>query len=167
MVSEPLLWPFLSSLIFIGVTQFSTYLPPSQQPSQPLAIEPLTSSNHRPWVPDLLLLSLSSFTPQRTLPFASPPWILLLLIFYKYHWDRLALMYRLMEASKPSKTARSPTSRSKVLSCNLRAPRTSMHHCTSGLYFHVLPRAASSGHMPSRTLTRLNTPADIILLRQP
>ena len=35
MVSEPLLWLFLSSLVFIGVTPFSTSLSPSQQPLQP------------------------------------------------------------------------------------------------------------------------------------
>ena len=40
MVSEPLLWPFLSSPVFISVTLFffSTSLPPSQQPPQPFDV---------------------------------------------------------------------------------------------------------------------------------
>ena len=39
MVSEPLLWPFLSSFVFISVTLFfSTSLPPSQPPPQPFAV---------------------------------------------------------------------------------------------------------------------------------
>ena len=67
MISEPLLWPFLSSLVFIGVTPFSTSLPPSQQSPQPLAIEPLTSSSHCLRVPDLQPLSLRSPTPHRSL----------------------------------------------------------------------------------------------------
>ena len=107
MVSEPLLWPFLSSLVFIGVTPFSTSLLPSQQLSQPLAVEPLMSSSHHPWVLDLQP-SLRSFTLQRPLPFASPLQILLRLHFWRYHWDRLTLIYTLEEASKPSETACSP-----------------------------------------------------------
>ena len=81
MVSEPLLWPFLSSLVFISVTPFSTSLPPSQQPPQPFAVEPPTSSSHRPWVPDLQPPSLRSFTLHRPLPFVSPLQTLLWLRF--------------------------------------------------------------------------------------
>ena len=71
MVSELLLWPFLSSLVFISVTPFSTSLPPSQQPPQPFDVEPLTSLSCRPWVSDLQLSSLRSFTLHRPLLFAS------------------------------------------------------------------------------------------------
>ena len=71
MVSELLLWPFLSSLVFISVTTFSTSLPPSQQPPQPFDVEPPTSLSCRPWVSDLQLSSLRGFTLHRPLPFAS------------------------------------------------------------------------------------------------
>ena len=81
MVSNPLLWPFLSSLVFISVTPFSTLLPPSQQPPQPFTVEPSMSSSRRPWVPDLQPLSLRSFTLPRPLPFASPLQILIRLRF--------------------------------------------------------------------------------------
>ena len=84
MVSEPLLWPFLSSLVFISMTPFSTSLPPSQQPPQPFTDEPPTSSSRRPWVPDLQPLSLRSFTLPRPLPFASPLQILIRLRFWRY-----------------------------------------------------------------------------------
>ena len=81
MVLEPLLWPFLSSLVFISVTPFSTSFPPSQQPPQPFAIEPSTSSSRRPWVPDLQPPLLRSFTLHRPLPFVSPLQTLLWLRF--------------------------------------------------------------------------------------
>ena len=70
-VSEPLLWPFLSSLVFIGVTPFSTSLLLSQQSPQPLAVEPPTSSSRCLWVSDLQLLSLRSPTPHRPLHVSS------------------------------------------------------------------------------------------------
>ena len=105
MVSESLLWPFLCNLVFIGVTPFSILLLPSQQSPQPFAVEPLTSSSHCLWVPDLQPLSLRSPTPHKPLHMSSPPWILLRLRFYKYHGDHLALIYTLVEASQPSETA--------------------------------------------------------------
>ena len=104
------------------------------------------SSNRRPWVPNLQLPLLRSFILQRPLPFASPLWILLWLIFCRYHLDRLAPIYRLMEALKSSETAHAPKCRSKVLSCS---PCASTCHCTFGLYLHALPCVASSGHAPS------------------
>ena len=152
MVSEPLLWPFLSSLVFISVTSFSTSLPPSQQPPQPLAVEPSTSSNHRPWDLDLQP-PLRSFTFHRPLPFASPLQILLRLRLWRYHWDRLAPIYTLVEASMPSKTTRAPTRRSKVLlhwSCVPRAFHVPLH---IWVFSYVLPRATTSGQAP---LTRLH-----------
>ena len=71
MVSESLLWPFLSSLVFIGVTALSTSLLPSQQSPQPLTVEPLTSSSHYLRVPDLQPLSLRSPTSHRLLHVSS------------------------------------------------------------------------------------------------
>ena len=71
MVSNPLLWPFLSSLVFIGVTPLSTSLPPSQQSPQPLAVEPPTSSSRCLRVPDLQPLLLRSPTPHRSLHVSS------------------------------------------------------------------------------------------------
>ena len=169
-VSEPLLWPFLSSLVFIGVTPFPTSLSPSQQLSQPLAIEPSMSSSHHPWVLDLQPPSLRSFTLQRPLPFASPLQILLQLRFWRYHWDRLALIYTLGEASKPSETACSPVPLKgsvSQLTC-LHAP---LH------VWVVSPRTASSSHAPSRASTLLLTSfchvspscviVDVTCLRQP
>ena len=123
MVSEPLLWPFLSTLVFINVTPFLTSLPPSQQPPQPFAVEPPTSSSRRPWVLDLQSPSLRSFTLHRPLPFASPLQILLRLRLWRYHWDRLTPIYTLVEASTPSETTRAPTRHSKVLFCSSCAPR--------------------------------------------
>ena len=111
MVSEPLLWHFLSSLVFISVTRFSTSLLPSQQPPQPFAIEPPTSSSHRPWVPDLQPPSLRSFTLHRLLPFASPLQTLLRLLFWSYHRDHLASIYKTVKDSTSSETAHAPTHR--------------------------------------------------------
>ena len=114
MVSEPLLWPFFSSLVFISVTPFfffSTSLPPSQPPSQPFAVEPPTSSSRRPWVPDLQQSLLRSFTLHRPLPLASPSQTLLRLQFWTYHRDRLASIYKTVEDSTSSETARAPTRR--------------------------------------------------------
>ena len=51
---------FLSSLVFIGVTPFSTSLPSSQQSLQPLAVEPPMSSSRCLRVPDLLTFSCQS-----------------------------------------------------------------------------------------------------------
>ena len=115
MVSESLLWPFLSSFVFISVTHFSTSLPPSQQPLQPFVDESLTSFSRRPWVPDLQPPSLRSFTPHRPLPFTSPLQILLRLCFWRYHRDHLAPIYILVKASTSSETIRAPTHCSKVL----------------------------------------------------
>ena len=83
MVSEPLLWPFLSSLVFISVTHFSILLLPSQQPPQSFAVEPSTSSSRRPWVSDLQPPLLRNFTLHRPLPFASSLQILLRSRFWK------------------------------------------------------------------------------------
>ena len=113
MVSEPLLWSFLSSLVFISVTHFSfsTSLPPSQPPPQPFAIEPPTSSSRRPWVPDLQLPLLRSFTLHRPLPLTSPLQTLLRLRFWSYHRDRLAPIYKTVKDSTSSETAHAPTHR--------------------------------------------------------
>ena len=124
MVSEPLLWPFLSSFVFISVTLFfSTSLPPSQPPPQPFAVEPPTSSSRRPWVLDLQPPLLRSFTLHRPLPLASLLQTLLRLWFWSYHRDRLAPIYKTVKASTPSETARAPTRRSKFLYSWSRAPR--------------------------------------------
>ena len=122
MVLEPLLWPLLSSLVFISVTQFSTSLSPSQQSPQPLTVEPPTAFNCCLWVPDLQSLSLRSPTPHRPLHESSLPWILLRLHFYKYHCDRLVSIYTSVESSQSSETARTFTRRPKLLCQSPRAP---------------------------------------------
>ena len=155
MISEPLLWPFLSSLVFISVTPFPTSLSPSQQPLQPLAVEPPTSSSRRPWVPDLQLSSLRSFTLHRPLPFASPLKILLRLHLWRYHWDSLAPIYTLVESSTPSETTRTPTRHSKVLFRWSRAVHVPLH---IWVFSHAPPCTATSGHAPPRALTRLHAP---------
>ena len=127
MVSEPLLWPFLNSLVFISVTSFSILLPPLQQSPQPFVVETPTSPSHRPWVSNLQLSSLRSFTLHRPLSFASPLQTLLRLRFWRYHRDRLALIYKIMKASTSSETACTPTRRSKFLYCWSRAPHASTH----------------------------------------
>ena len=112
MVLEPLLWPFLNSLVFISVTPFfSTSLPPSQQLPQPFAVEPPTSPSRRPWVSDLQQLLLRSFTLHRPLPLASPSQTLLRLQFWTYHRDCLAPIYKTVEDSTSSETARAPRRR--------------------------------------------------------
>ena len=155
MVSEPLLWHFLSSLVFISVTHFlffSTSLPPSQQPPQPFAVEPPTSSSRRPWVPNLQLPLLRSFTLHRPLPLASPLQTLLWLRFWSYHRDRLASIYKTMKASTPSETACAPTRRSKFLYGWSRAPRASRLR-------HAPPCAVMIRHAPSRANFLLLTSA--------
>ena len=134
MVSEPLLWPFLSSLVFISVTPFSTSLPPSQQPPHPFTVEPPSSSSRRPWVPDLQPPLLRSFTLHRPLPLASPLQTLLRLRFWSYHRNRLALIYKTVKDSTSSETAHAPTRRQNFLygwSCAPRVART----------LHAPPRA--------------------------
>ena len=146
MVSEPLLWPFLSNLVFISVILFfffSTSLLPSQQPPQLFAVEPPTSSSCRPWVPDLQLPLLRSFTLHRPLPLASPLQTLLRLWFWSYHRDRLAPIYKTMKASTPSETAHTPTRRSKFLYGWSRAPRASK-------LCHAPSLAVTLRHAPAR-----------------
>ena len=162
MVSDPLLWPFLSSLVFISVTPFSTSLLPSQQSPQPFAVEPPTSSSRRPWVPDLQPLLLRSFILHRSLPFASLLQILLRLQLWRYHKDHLALIYTLVKALMPLETTYAPTHCSKALfrwSCTPRAFHAPLH---IWVFSHAPPRAITSGHAPSRALTRLNPLANII-----
>ena len=154
MISEPLLWPFLSSLVFISVTPFPTSLSPSQQPPQPLAVEPSTSSSCRPWVPNLQPSSLRSFTLHRPLPFASPLQILLRSHLWRYHWDRLAPIYTLAEPSTPSETTCTPTRRSKVLFRWSRTVHAPLH---IWVFSHAPPCTATSGHAPPRTSTLLLT----------
>ena len=151
MVSEPLLWPFLSSLVFISMTPFSTSLPPSQQPPQPLAVEPSTSSNHRPWDLDLQP-PLRSFTFHRPLPFASLLQILLRLRLWRYHWDCLAPIYILVEPSMPSKIA---CAVQRFCSADHAPPRAIAH-------LGFLSCASTCHNFRSRTLTRLNPLADVI-----
>ena len=148
MVSESLLWPFLSSLVFIRVTSFSTSLPPSQQPLQPFIDEPPTSSSRHPWVPDLQPSSLRNFTLHIPLLFASPLQILLWLWFWRYHKDRLASIYTLMKASTPSKTTRAPTCRSKALFRWSRTTRTFHASLHIWVFSHVPPRTVASSHVP-------------------
>ena len=140
MVSEPLLWPFLSSFVFISVTSFSISLSPSQQPPQPFTVEPPTSSSRRPWVPDLQPPSLRSFTLHRPLPLASPLQILLRLRFWRYHRDCLVQIYKIVKALTPSETAHALTRQSKVLFRWSRASRASTHR-----------------HFRSHAITRLHT----------
>ena len=162
MVSKPLLWPFLRSIVFISWL-LSTLLPPSQQPSQPFAVEFPTSSSRPPRVPDLQLSSLRCFTLHRPLSFASLLQILLRLRFWRYRRDRLAPIYKLMKVSTLSETTCAPTRRSKVLFRWSRAPR-----------FITLGHAPSCA--PTRLLTSLLTSstsalacivADDTCLRQP
>ena len=150
MVSEPLLWPFFSSHVFISMTPFSISLPPSQQPPQPFAVEPLTSSSRCPWVSDLQPPSLWSFTLQRPLLFASPLQTLLRLRFWRYHKDCLASIYKIVKASMLLETTRAPTRRSKFLYGWSRAPRTSTRRLFRS-------RAPTRRHAPPRATMRLLT----------
>ena len=135
MVSEPLLWFFISSFVFISVTpfSFSTSLPPSQPPPQPFAVEPLTSSSRRPWVPDLQPLLLRSFTLHRPLPRASSLQTLLRLRFWSYHKDRLAPIYKTVKDSTSSETARAAQS-----------------FCRVDHALHALPGPSMRSHAPAR-----------------
>ena len=49
MVSEPLLWLFLGSHVFISIILDSQLLPPLQLLLQPFAVKPLTRFSHRLW----------------------------------------------------------------------------------------------------------------------
>ena len=157
MVSEPLFWPFLSSPVFISVAFFLTTLLPSQLLPQPLAVEPPMYSSRRPWVPDLQLPSLRSFTLHRPLLFASPLQVLLQLRFWRYHWDRPAPIYTLVAASPSSKTARAPTRRSKLLfrrSCATRA-HTRRHAPSTSLHPQSLASRASTASLTSLLMSAL------------
>ena len=165
MVSEPLLWPFLSSLVFISVTPFSTSFPPSQQPPQPFVVKPPTSSSSYPWVPDLQLPSLRSFTLHRPLPFVSPLQTLLRLRFWRNHRDRLVPIYKIVKASRPSKTAHAPTRHPKFLYGWSRAPRTTtrrLFRSCAPTCRHTLYTLADVIHVSPYYAV-----ADITCLRQP
>ena len=155
MVSEPLLWPFLSNLVFISVTPFSTSLSSSQQPPQPFAVEPPTSSSCWPWVPDLQQPSLRNFTLHRPLPFASLLQILLRLQLWRYHIDCLAPIYTLVKASMLSETTCAPTHCSKALFRWSCTPRAAAH-------LGFLSCASTCHYFKSRVVTRLNPLANII-----
>ena len=173
MVSKPLFWHFLSSLVFISVTHFSTLLPPSQQPPQPFAVEPPTSSSRRPWVLDLQPPLLRNFTLHRPLPFASPLQILLRSRFWRYHKDCLAPIYTLVKASTPSETVRSPTRHLKALFRWSCAPHASTWRCTSG--FSLMRRCFRSrtstlsltSLLMSSTSALTCVVADVTCLHQP
>ena len=49
MVSEPSLWIFLGSSVFIGIILNSQLLPPLQLLLQPFVVKPLTRFSHRLW----------------------------------------------------------------------------------------------------------------------
>ena len=98
------------------------------------------SSNRRLWVPNLQPLSLRSPTLHKPLHVSSPPWILLRLRFYRYHWDRLAPIYTLVEASKPSEIARALMHHPNISRSSSHVARTSMHRQPS----HAPPRTKSA-----------------------
>ena len=154
MVSEPLLWPFLSSLVFISVTPFSTSLPPSQQLPQPFFVKPPMSPSRRPWVPDLQPPLLRSFTLHKPLPFASPLQTLLRLRFWRYHRERLAPIYKIVKASTSSKTTHAPTCRSKFLYGWSHVPR-------SVTRLQAPPRASTPCHAIPRACTRQFSLVDV------
>ena len=115
---------FLAVLSLLVWLIFSTLLPPSQQSSQPFAVEPPTSSSRRPWVSDLQPPSLRSFTLHRPLLFASPLQILLRLQFWRYHRDHLVSIYILVKALTPLETARAPNAAQRFCSADPRAFNT-------------------------------------------
>ena len=128
------------------MTPFSTSLPSSQQLPQLFAIEPPTSSSRRPWVLDLQPPSLRSFTLHRPLPFASLLQTLLRLRFWRYHRDRLALIYKLVKASTPSETPLCAAQSFCMVDHTPYAP----------------PRVVSSDHTPPRVITRPHALANVI-----
>ena len=131
MVSKPLLWPFLSSLVFISVTSFSTLLPPSQQ---------------------------------------SPLQTLLRLRFWRYHRDRLALIYKIMKASTLSETACTPMRRSKFLYGWSRAPCASTHRLFRSRIIarpHALSRACWRHPCQLLPASLLTSPACVSRWRHP
>ena len=162
MVSEPLLWPFLSSLVFISVTPFSTSLLPSQQPPHPFAVEHPTSSSRRPWVSDLQPSSLRSFTLHKPLPFASPLQTLLRLQFWRYHKDRFAPIYKLVKTTTLLETTRAPTRRSKFLYDWSCASKCRLFRSRASTSRHAPSRATRvCWHHPHQPL--LASAADVIL----
>ena len=148
MVSESLLWPFLSSLVFISVTPFFFNIAS--------AITTIVSAFHRwtsdviqphPWVPDQQPPSLRSFTLHRPLSLASPLQTLPRLRFWSYHRDPFTSIYKTMKASTPSETACTPTRRSKFLYGWSRAP-------CAVTCLHAPPRTSELRHAPPRAVTR-------------
>ena len=150
MVSESLLWPFLSSLVFISVTPFFFNIAS--------AITTIIAAFHHwtsdviqphPWVPDLQPPSLRSFTLHRPLSLASPLQTLPRLRFWSYHRDPFTSIYKTMKASTPSETACAPTRCSKFLYGWSRAP-------CAVTCLHAPPRASELRHAPPRAATRMH-----------
>ena len=148
MVSEPLLWPFLSSLVFISVTSFF---------NNASAITIAAAASHR-WTSDVIQPSSLGSEPAaavvkefHTTLFASPLQILLRLHFWRYYWDRPAPIYTLVEASPQSETARASTRRSKLMFCRSRTT-------CAPTYRSFFSRATTRRHSPSCTVTRLHAP---------
>ena len=154
MISEPLLWHFLGSLVFIGITPFSTSLLPSQQPPQPLVVEPPKFSSCRAWgsrPPAAIVVvfhTAKTTTLCLTTTYIAPinfPQVPLISSYADLHtYGNLKAIRDFMHPHAPLKGSAS----------QLTCPTW---HSTSGLYLRVLPRVLSSDHVPARTLTRLLT----------
>ena len=140
MVSESLLWSFLSSLVFISVTSFFNNASAITTAAAVVMAE----------------VSLRSFTLDRPLLFASPLQVLLRLHFLRYHWDRPAPIYKLMEASPPSETARAPTHCSKLLQRWSCATRTAASFHAPTLADTRFPRASHASTCLADVITNVS-----------
>ena len=152
MISESLLWPFLGNLVFIGITPFSTSLPPSQQPPQPLAVEPPTFSSCRPWGFGPAAAVVEEFHTAKTTALCMTAAYIVPINLPHVPLRSSCADLHTCGNLKAIRDCTHPHASLKGFASQLTRP---MCHCTSGLYLHALPRVASADHVPSRALTCL------------
>ena len=123
MVSEPLLWLFLSSLVFLVLLHSQHCF---RHHNRRCSLSPLNLRR----LPSLSLGSgpaavvvEESNTTQIT-AHVIPPWLLLRSNFWWYHWDRLETIYSSVKALPSSELPRALTRRLKFLrQCTMRSTR--------------------------------------------
>ena len=145
MISEPLLWPFLGSLFFIGITPFSISLPPSQQPSQPLAVEPPMFSSYRPWGSRPAAVVVEAFHTVKTTALCKTAAYIVPINLPQVPLRSSCADLHTCGNLKAIRDCTHPYALLKGSASQLTRPTC---HCTSGLYLHTLPRVVSSDHVP-------------------
>ena len=149
MVSEPLLWLFLGSPVFINIILDSQLLPPLQLLLQSFAVKPLTCFRHRLWFRTCSRCQLESRDHCQTIAAV----ILAPIVF-------LQVPLRSSSADLPSRgnlTIIGAPTRPHAL------PKESAQQLTHSLRRHAPPGSVMRFHTPSLFVMRLHAPGFLLL----